>query len=245
VLLFLDDDMLVVPQFIEAHMRAHEEPDMSVIGRIVGTGSRSDPWTEWDDAQLAELSDVLGSGGRLPGPRDVYAGNCSVDARLFRAVGGYNASIDRGEDFELGYRLAAAGARFAYCDEALSIHRGAHTFKRWVHNATAFGRAEVTLARDFGHTADFAGWYRDRHPLNRMLVRLCCSHPLLQPALLSSIDLVGRASYALGARPIAIAAYSAIYNLSYWLGLIGALGADRFWQDARRPPAASSLPSPQ
>jgi glycosyltransferase involved in cell wall biosynthesis len=242
VLLFLDDDMIVVPEFVEAHERTHRQPGQAVIGRIVGAGERRDPWTEWDDAQLTRLSELLAK-GRAPGPREFYAGNCSVDSALFSAIGGYSASMERGEDFDLGYRLIIAGARLAYCEEAPSIHRGAHSFERWVQNATAFGRSEVTLARDFGHSSDFVGWYRDRHPLNRMLIRLCSSYPALQPLLVLSLDLAGRASYAAGATPLAIAAHSAIYNLSYWRGLIDAFGPERFWSDLRRSPKLSAVPS--
>lgn len=246
VLLFLDDDMTVVPELIEAHARAHVEPGMAVMGRILGPSTRHDPWTAWDDAQLARLADFLStSSGQMPGPREFYAGNCSVEAGLFRVIGGYNTLIERGEDFDLAYRLAAAGARFSYCGKARSVHRGTHSFDRWIRNAAAFGRSEVTLAHEFGHESDFAAWYRDRHPLNRMLIRLCSNYPLLRKPLIGGINLIGRASYALGAKRVAISAYSAIYNLSYWRGLIDAFGVERFWSDARPYPPAKSLPSPQ
>lgn len=245
VLLFLDDDMSVVPEFVEAHARAHVTPGMAVIGRIAAAGARRDPWTAWDDAQLTRLAGTLGSSGRVPGPREFYSGNCSVEAGLFRAVGGYNTLIERGEDFDLAYRLSAAGARFAYCEGATSVHRGAHSFDRWVRNAAAFGRAEVNLAREFGHGSDFVAWYRDRHLLNRLLIRLCSRYPLLRLPLVGGIDLIGRASYALGAKRIAVAAYSAIYNLSYWEGLIDAFGVGRFWSGAPHPPPEGSLPSLQ
>jgi GT2 family glycosyltransferase len=241
----VDDDMTVTPSFIEAHLRAHEGRGMAVIGRIVAAGARPDPWTAWDDAQLDELAECLGNSKQAPGPREFYAGNCSVDAELFRAIGGYNTVIGRGEDFDLGYRLAAAGARFAYCADAPSIHHGAHSFARWVQNAAAFGRSEVTLAREFGHASDFAGWYRDRHPLNRMLISLCSRFPRLRTPLIRAIDLAGRACYAVGATRIGIAAHSAIYNLAYWHGLIEAFGAAGFWSDAGRPSATAGVPSAQ
>lgn len=243
VLIFLDDDMTVSPDFVEGHANAHAQSGIAAIGRIVAPSTRRDPWTAWDDAHLARLADALVNGRRAPGPRDYYSGNCSVDADLFRAVGGYATNIGRAEDIDLGYRLEAAGARFAYCAEAVSVHHGTHRFENWVRNAAAFGKTEVTLAREFGHSADFAGWYRDRHVLNQTLVRACCTYPALQEPVIAAMNLVGRGSYAIGVRDLANAAYSAIYNLAYWQGLISEFGSDRFWREADRRPADTTLPS--
>ncbi len=243
VLLFLDDDMTVSPDLLQAHGQAHAEPGVAAIGQITAPPSRRDAWTAWDDAQLAKLAASLADGTRAPGPRDYYGGNCSVDASLFRQVGGYNIDIERAEDLDLGYRLAAAGALFIYCVDAISVHHGAHRFRSWLRNATAFGRSEVTLAREFGHGSDFAAWYRDRHSLNRALIRMCSVFPVLRAPAIAALDVAGRAAHAAGGRQVADMAYSAIYNLAYWRGLIGEFGTERFWQEADQVPATGSLPS--
>jgi glycosyltransferase involved in cell wall biosynthesis len=243
VLLFLDDDMIAAPGLVAAHARCHVDPHLAVVGRIAAPPGPREPWTAWDDVQLDRFATALADGRHAPGPRDFYGGNCSVAADLFRSVGGYGTSIERGEDFDLGYRLAKAGARFAYCEAAESIHLGTHSFVNWVRNAAAFGRSEVALSREYGHRSDFFAWYRGRHKLNRLVVRLCSHYPALEAPLIAAMHGIGRLSHRLGATPLAIAAYSAIYNLSYWQGLIGAFGLDAFWQAATRGPEAKSRPS--
>jgi glycosyltransferase involved in cell wall biosynthesis len=245
VLLFLDDDMVATPELIAAHERCHTDPQLAVLGRIIAPPERRDPWTIWDDEQLGLLANSLRGGQRVPGPRDLYGGNCSIAAELFGSVGGFNASTERAEDFDLGYRLAAAGARFVYCEAATSVHHGMHSFGKWVSNATAFGRSEVALAREFGHGPDFFTWYRSRHLLNRILVRLCSLYPILETPLVASMDRIGRLGNAVGATAVRSAAYSAIYNLAYWQGLIGAVGSEGFWRDAHRRPEKGSQPSLQ
>jgi len=245
VLLFLDDDMVATPELIAAHAQCHVGPQLAVIGRIIAPPERRDPWTIWDDAQLATLAKSLQGGRRAPGPRDFYSGNCSIGAELFRSVGGFNQSTERAEDFDLGYRLTTAGARLVYCEAATSVHRGAHSFGNWVGNAAAFGKSEVEAAREFGHGSDFCAWYRSRHPLNRILVRLCSWYPILEAPLVASLDRIGRLASASGATAASLAAYSAIYNLAYWQGLIGAFGPKGFWRDVNHYPARESQPSLQ
>jgi glycosyltransferase involved in cell wall biosynthesis len=243
VLLFVDDDMVATPELVAAHRQCHTDERLAVIGRIIAPAERRDPWTTWDDAQLALLADSLQGGQRAPGPRDFYSGNCSIVAELFRSVGGFNASMERAEDFDMGYRLTAGGTRLVYCEAATSVHRGMHNFENWVNNAAAFGRSEVELAQEFSHGSDFLAWYRSRHLLNRLLVRLCNRYPILSAPLVASMDRVGRLADAAGATAVCSAAYSAIYNLSYWQGLIGAFGSEGFWRDVNQRPAKRSLRS--
>jgi glycosyltransferase involved in cell wall biosynthesis len=243
VLLFLDDDMVATPELVAAHEQCHGDLQLAVIGRIIAPAERRDPWTSWDDAQLALLANSLQGGRRAPGPRDFYSGNCSIAAELFRSVGGFSTSMERAEDFDLGYRLTAVGTRLVYCEAATSVHRGMHSFGNWVNNAAAFGRAEVEMAREFGHGSDFLVWYRSRHLLNRILVRLCSRYPFLEAPLVASIDPIGRLGSAVGATAVSSAAYSAIYNLSYWQGLIGAFGSEGFWRGVNHRPQSVALQS--
>src|SRR3954452_1288029 len=165
-LLFLDDDMIASPSLVGEHAKAHlEHADAVCIGHLtLPTGGR-EPWVAWEDAQMLRHFEALKSGRRVPGPRDFYSGNCSVSAPLFNRIGGYDATLKRTEDVELGYRLVDAGATFVYRPNADSLHLGSHDFKGWARLATIYGHSDVVLAWDKGHTElrrEIFPWYHLR-----------------------------------------------------------------------------------
>jgi GT2 family glycosyltransferase len=246
-LLFLDDDMIAAPQLVAEHARYHRgAPDTVVIGHLSLPAAGRDAWTAWEDAQVARHYTLLDSGKRPPGPRDFFSGNCSVAAPLFNSVLGYNTRLQRTEDLELGYRLHGAGARFFYCAAADSLHLGTHSFDRWLRNARIYGESDVLLGWQHGHQELQTGifqWFHQRNPLIRRLVRLCSARPPLEGPITTVLDQTGRLAHRLGARPVANAAYSAIYNLAYWLSLSQALGPQTFWREIDRPVRTGPPPS--
>lgn len=236
-LLFLDDDMIAAPELIGEHALVHQrDPDAVVIGHLSVPGRRSEPWVAWEDAQMARHYGQLDSGARLPGPRDFFSGNCSVSTGLFHAIGGYNTTLVRTEDVELGYRLAAAGGTFYYRVHADSLHLGQHKFGGWVRNARVYGQADVKLGWEQGHNelrSDVFRWFHNRRRPNRTLVQLCSAHPWLEIPLIGVLHGFGQAAYRAGKQRPAFAAYSAIYNLVYWLALSQTLGREQFWNGVR------------
>ncbi len=234
-LLFLDDDMIASEALVREHARYAEDPRTSIMGCIAVPPARGDPWTAWEDSQLTNLAAELAA-GRAPGPRDFNSGNCSAPSELFHAVGGFGVALARGEDFQLGFRLAGQGGRFAYNQRALSTHLGSHPYAAWAKNAEAFGRSEVALREGFAPKAlaeEAAGWFRQRNVLNRAAVRLSSGSAALRWPAVACLGVAGRTAHHLGARALAIAAYSAVYNILYWHGLIDSLGSDRFWPAVR------------
>jgi GT2 family glycosyltransferase len=238
-LLFLDDDMIAAPQLVAEHARYHRgAPDVVVIGHLSVPAAGREPWSAWEDAQVAQHYATLDSGKILPGPRAFFSGNCSVSTPLFNSVLGYNTRLKRTEDVELGYRLQGAGARFHYAATADSLHLGQHAFDKWLRHARIYGESDVSLGWEHGHEELQTGvfqWFRERNPLIQRLVRLCRAWPTLETPLIQLMDRVGRVAYRLHARAVSNAAYSAIYNLAYWSALSDALGRDRFWREVDRP----------
>jgi glycosyltransferase involved in cell wall biosynthesis len=231
VLLFLDDDMIAMPTLVAGHASAHEAPAIAALGRISAPSHRNEPWTIWEDNQFALRSRAIEEGRRVLGPRDFYSGNCSVPADLFARIGGFNKDLARTYDIELGYRIVAAGGKLAYRADAESIHRGSHTFEKWVQNARALGESEVVLGWELGHSelkTELFGWFLRRHPLNRLLIRLCSHRPALEAPLVRTIHRIGRVSHRLKVAWAADAAYSAIFNLAYWMRIVAAIGPDAF-----------------
>jgi GT2 family glycosyltransferase len=232
-LLFLDDDMIVQPTLVSAHVRAHQRDDRAVvIGHVLVPDEGRDPWVAWEDTQMGRHFNALASGDRKPGPRDFYSGNCSVSTVLFYDVSGYDTDLPRTEDVDLGYRLQEAGARFYYAPQAGSIHLGHHTYQSWVRNACLYGTCDVTLGWEKGHTVlqtEIFRWFTIRQALTRGLVRMCSDRPSLEQPSIGLLHVLGRTAYRIKLRKLSDASYSAIYNLAYWMAVIDGIGPQRFW----------------
>jgi glycosyltransferase involved in cell wall biosynthesis len=247
-LLYLDDDMVASPRLVGEHARAHlQDPKAVVIGHVTLPPTGREPWVAWEDAGMVRHFDALKSGKRVPSPRDFYSGNCSVSAGLFKAVGGYDTTLKRTEDVEIGYRLKAAGANFYYRPDADSLHLGTRGFEAWLRNARLYGHCDIVLAWEKGHTelqTEIFRWFHMRQSPNRVLVRICSAVPVAEGPIIKLLDLAGRATYRLGFKKGSNAAYSAIYNLAYWMEILRELGKERFWQGVRQSASGATSPKP-
>ncbi|MET9342792.1 glycosyltransferase [Nonomuraea sp. NPDC003804] len=130
VIHWLDADMILAPDHIEAHMRWHHLIDHAVvIGDIVfGTGfadGAAQPYTAKMLAETRRLKDAGASAYLLH-----TGATTSVPARLLADAGGVDPRLNMAEDTELGYRLAQAGAVFIPDGEARSLHVGESTVMR-------------------------------------------------------------------------------------------------------------------
>ncbi|WP_158088687.1 glycosyltransferase [Thermoactinospora rubra] len=128
VIHWLDSDMMLAEDHIEAHMRWHHlTPYVVVIGDVT--------FLTPEEVKPRYTADMLESTRRL---RDaggsaylLHTGaTTSVRAALLRAAGGVDASLNMAEDTELGYRLAQAGAVFVPDEEARAWHVGESTVMR-------------------------------------------------------------------------------------------------------------------
>lgn len=144
IILFIDDDILVTPDFIENHIRAHKmNPNTIVLGKI-----------NLINAALFERLEVLFrqetyikaiSSLNSLSCQDLYlgmvetinkkkfyplfwicftGGNSSVDYKMLEKVGFFDEKFYRWgpEDIELGYRCSLTGLKFMYHPECCCYH---------------------------------------------------------------------------------------------------------------------------
>jgi GT2 family glycosyltransferase len=124
VLIFIDDDVEPVPPFVAAHVEAHStEPNVVAVGYLpLGLDGRTDFFSigarSWWENQFLAM--------RQPGYRFLYrnlfSGNFSLEAELFRKTGGFDCNLPRREDYEFGIRLMKADASFTFTAGALAYH---------------------------------------------------------------------------------------------------------------------------
>jgi glycosyltransferase involved in cell wall biosynthesis len=231
LLVYMDDDIEPVPEFLEEHAVAHAVDDSLVlIGPQSGPENEPMPhWIAWEHRMLQKQYANFDSGVWQPGPNNLYSGNFSVRREHLLAVGGFNEGFTRQEDVELGFRLERHGLHFRFSRRANGIHRPTRTFESWYKTPYEYGRRDVQMARDGGEERAIAlarKHFGERSRFTRMAARLCIGKPVMEAALLGA----SRAAVRGGTRGAAIAACSLLFNLRYLQGMCHELGGrQRLW----------------
>jgi hypothetical protein len=110
----------------------------------------------------------------------LLSGNFSVSRALFERAGRFDETFRCHEDYELGYRLIAAGARFVFAPAAAGWHHEHTDLARALRRKRDEGRADVALARKHPELAPGLPLARPHAHLTRrgrMLRRLAFAAP--------------------------------------------------------------------
>ncbi|WP_113702180.1 glycosyltransferase family 2 protein, partial [Nonomuraea lactucae] len=137
VIHWLDSDVLLTPGAVEAHMRWHHTAPYLVVTGYLRFTDAPVPAELPDDLEKAfEPAEphawivdlVERTGGLTDNPQRPFSlhvgGATSVSARLVEAAGPMDEDLILGQDTEMGYRLAQAGAVFVPEPAARAYHLG-------------------------------------------------------------------------------------------------------------------------
>jgi len=145
ILLLLDSDVEVFPDYISAHLALHHRQP-----RAVGVGSLEFPY----NLARQGLARYYATRGRvklnnpslMPGKYFVST-VASVPRSLFDEVGGFDPAFRSygGDDLELGLRLEKVGAHLEYLPLAKAYHHHLRTIKQMIKAVESYGRGSVPL----------------------------------------------------------------------------------------------------
>lgn len=149
--IFLDDDIIVVPQFVAEHLRLHQTAERVVgVGQLTLTLPSSADWFARGFAKgWSAHYDEFNRGKREPDWDDCYGGNMSVSRAIFMAVEGNATDLRRGYDVELAYRLKQYGCFFKYLPDAIGTQFERKGFRELSADSEVAGEASVELARRY------------------------------------------------------------------------------------------------
>lgn len=226
ILVIVDDDMQVPSGFLGAHFRCHcqHQESVVVLGNILPSQDlQTMPLFERYHARQLDRFQSAAAEGRLPlSGSQLCTGNVSMRRADYFRVGGFDASLERSEDRELGVRMERAGCRFVFGTDAVSIHASDHTdIEVWLRRAYLYGRFDTKIARmhrDSEHAHPWRFWSLI-HPLSRPLIAAAMALPAFGRA-------AARASYRLamltdraGFEGPAVTLTALTFGLQYFRGL--------------------------
>jgi glycosyltransferase involved in cell wall biosynthesis len=150
LVVFLDDDMEPVPDFLAAHLRAHAgTAPYGVVGAApIVLPEGAPPLAAFARQAFNHRLDRLARTQPVQF-NDAYTGNFSVPRSVLEKVGGYDESFQRygHEDYELLLRLSQSGVQLVYSPEALAHQHYEKTFPAVARDAMARGHTAVQFAR--------------------------------------------------------------------------------------------------
>jgi glycosyltransferase involved in cell wall biosynthesis len=129
LVLFIGDDMIPRPDFVERHLDRHREdpaPEMAVLGRSVWhpdvPRDRLHRWLDWSEA-LFDFRGLEEQDGDDAGWPRFYSSNVSLKRSFFTGAGGFDPDFRFDyEDLDLGWRLGQRGLRLRYERDAVTEH---------------------------------------------------------------------------------------------------------------------------
>ncbi|MBE2248992.1 MAG: glycosyltransferase [Myxococcus sp.] len=245
IVVITDDDMLVPPEFLAEHKKAHDAGYTLVLGHIDNEpGLASKPLFERFHAE--QLARFVARYSREPtGVRGVMVctGNVSFRRDDYLRVGGFDRSLDRSEDRELGVRLQKAGARLYFAKDARTINRSDHAdLEVWMTRNFRYGVYDSRIHHKHPEVVDADPWHFLFlvNPVSRALLLLSASAPSVGKTLsraaytvAEQLDARRELHPALGRAAVAGATLS--YGLEYFRGVREEAGSlPRAWLDLAR-----------
>jgi GT2 family glycosyltransferase len=169
ILIFIDNDIIVRPDFITRHLRTlRNHPGCWVIGRIVNPSQlrqtafgryRDDRW------EAFQLSNAASGVSETSG---MTAANLSLPAKDFEYLGGFDEefAIASCEDWELGLRARAAGIRIIYDPAIVVVHNDwAVSLARFCERQKLYSISDVLLWKKYGEQSPRARLVFENGPI--------------------------------------------------------------------------------
>jgi glycosyltransferase involved in cell wall biosynthesis len=144
LVLFLDGDTVVAPDFVLNSIRDFSDPAVAIV---FGNRRESNP----DGSIFNRVLDL--DWITRPGLADYCGGDALVLRRVLEQVGGYDENLIAGEEPEMCRRIRALGYRILHVDRAMTTHDlGIKRFSEYWHRAVRTGYAYAEVSKRYRAT---------------------------------------------------------------------------------------------
>jgi glycosyltransferase involved in cell wall biosynthesis len=223
VVIVLDDDMQLSPQLLENHLAWHEKGYHVVLGHIASAERiESMPLFERFHAeQLGKFAQAFRAGAKPQGIH-LCTGNVSFRRQHYLDIGGFDRSLKRSEDRELGVRLELHGARFVFGDDAVTVHESDHAdLQVWLKRAYNYGIYDHKIYEKHPGVESANPWrfFFLVNPISRPLMLVATVLPSAGQRLSALAWRSSELCDGHGMKQVAIHGATLVYGLEYFRGL--------------------------
>ncbi|MBI3178575.1 MAG: glycosyltransferase [Deltaproteobacteria bacterium] len=238
VVVITDDDMLVPPEFLAEHLKAHDAGYTLVLGHIADDHSAIGDKPLFERFHADQINRFVARYRAHPDTVrgvSVCTGNVSFRREDYVRVGGFDRSLERSEDRELGVRLQESGARLYFAEKAYTTNRSDHTdLNVWMRRNYLYGVYDSRIAHKHPQRIDADPWHFFFlvNPVSRGLMLATVAAPKLGWALSRTAYLVAETvdkarTVAPALERVAIAGATLSYGLEYFRGVRAEAGSTR------------------
>ncbi|HMI89086.1 MAG TPA: exopolysaccharide biosynthesis glycosyltransferase EpsD [Polyangiaceae bacterium] len=223
VILIIDDDMRLPPALLQEHLRRHREGHSVVLGHIRAAPRLSEmPLFERFHAQQLDRQVAAFRAGLPARGVHLCTGNVSFRRAAYLEIGGFDRTLARSEDRDLGIRLERAGAQFTFAEDAYTVHESDHTsLEVWLKRAFLYGIYDSRIGAKHGDVPSVSPWrfLFLVHPASRPLLLATAAVPeagkVAARGLMALCDwLDGR-----GLEQAALKGTTLVYGIEYFRGM--------------------------
>lgn len=170
VLIFIDNDIVVQPDFLVRHQETQSENwGCWIVGRIRHPPQlRETPFGRYRDDLWEEFHQTH-EGTAIAATEGITAANLSLPAKDFARLGGFDEgfTIASCEDWELGMRARREGVRVLYHPGIVALHNDwAVDLDRFCERQRLYSISDVKLWRMYGDGSPRAAMIRENDGLN-------------------------------------------------------------------------------
>ncbi len=166
LLVFVDDDIELLPDAVEGMVEAHRRrPHAVIVGRL----SSAEPQNRFQELQV--IPERRGAPGCAEiGPGECLTGLLAIARSEFFALGGFQdptGGWPSWDDVDLGYRASRAGLSILRSSEARGVHHdeSSTSLERTAERWYCASKAAVRLFRRHPGIQDSLPFYRDKLPI--------------------------------------------------------------------------------
>lgn len=223
LLVVVDDDMRVPPEFLSEHLALHEAGHRLVLGEIRSAPElgRMPLFERFHARSHAMYLDAVRRGETVHGDA-LCTGNVSLRREDYYAIGGFDPSLPCSEDRDLGIRLERNGARPVFSERAYTVHYSDHTdLQRWLERARMYGHCDSRIA-DKHIDLEYVDPWRFLfmvNPISRPWLLLAAAAPQVGRVVSRAAMSVSQQVDRLGLGKIAVAGTTFVYGLEYFMGV--------------------------
>jgi glycosyltransferase involved in cell wall biosynthesis len=160
IIVILDDDMVISPTFVAAHLEKHRAGAEVVLGNILPPRVGTLPLFERFHLEgMQRFTAAYRAGQAEAEGTRLCTGNVSFRRSAYDEVGGFDLALQRCEDRDLGIRLELAGKVFAFTEDGWSEHRSDHDdVATWRRRSRLFGELDVRIAHKHPDQPKVSPW---------------------------------------------------------------------------------------
>ena len=232
LIVIVDDDMVLPETFVVAHVEAHRNGSDVVMGHIRGPRDRSglSLFEQFHQKSLDRFVAAYRLGTlRLDGGR-LCTGNVSFPRSVYFEVGGFDQTLGRLEDRELGIRFEAAGLTLSFSEEAWNEHRSDHEdVTTWRRRSRLYGELDVVISTQYPSVSHVSPWaFLPQLPkITWPFAALAACAPAVGRSVAAAAYEVGERLEQQGRTSVGLHGAAACYALDYFSGVGTRLGSAR------------------